>query len=198
MAIIKSGATSDTLTVDPTSKAARVTLYRSDGVEIMHRPTYSGTIATWTIPATPTDLVVLGGSASKTIRVIRVRVTGNQTTAGINVFFLIKRGAADTSGTPVAITPVPHDSNDSAVSASLNYYTANPTINNTIGSVRTRRMLCPAPAGTTNDEIIWDFDGINEKPVVLRGTAQQLALNFNGAALPTGMVLSVTMEWTEE
>jgi hypothetical protein len=30
MAIIKSGVTTDEMTVDPTSKAARVTMYRSD------------------------------------------------------------------------------------------------------------------------------------------------------------------------
>lgn len=34
MAIIESGVTSDLLTVDPTSKAARTTLYTSDGVEL--------------------------------------------------------------------------------------------------------------------------------------------------------------------
>src|SRR5262245_37109795 len=33
MAIIRSGATTDTLTIDPNSKAARVTAYQSNGVE---------------------------------------------------------------------------------------------------------------------------------------------------------------------
>src|SRR3990167_1796754 len=38
MAIIKSGATTDELTVDPTSKAARVTLYDSSGNELQKPP----------------------------------------------------------------------------------------------------------------------------------------------------------------
>ena len=38
MAIIKSGVTSDLLTIDPTSKAARVTLYDSAGAEITALP----------------------------------------------------------------------------------------------------------------------------------------------------------------
>ena len=39
MAIIKSGATADLMTVDPTSKAARVTLYDSLGTELYPAPT---------------------------------------------------------------------------------------------------------------------------------------------------------------
>jgi len=38
---VKSGATIDTLTVDPTSKAARVTQYKSDGAELFKTPTGS-------------------------------------------------------------------------------------------------------------------------------------------------------------
>jgi hypothetical protein len=41
MAIIQSGATADTLTVDPASKAARVTPYRSSGTEIDSAPVSS-------------------------------------------------------------------------------------------------------------------------------------------------------------
>lgn len=41
MAIIQSGATADLMTVDPTSKAARVTLYNSSGVEIRQPPSGS-------------------------------------------------------------------------------------------------------------------------------------------------------------
>jgi hypothetical protein len=44
MAVIKSGATTDEMTIDPTSKAARVTLYDSDGNEV--------------VPSTPTAVAV--------------------------------------------------------------------------------------------------------------------------------------------
>jgi hypothetical protein len=55
MAIIKSGATTDELTVDPTSKAARVTIYRSDGTEIVdHVPT---AIAVGDVTAINNDLI---------------------------------------------------------------------------------------------------------------------------------------------
>lgn len=54
----------------------------------------------------------------------------------------------------------------------------------------------PGPNG--NNEIIWDFDGINEKPPTLESANDVLALNFNGAALPAGLVLTVSVEWAEE
>ena len=47
MAVIKSGATSDQLTVDSTSKAARVTLYNTGGVPIDKIDTFLGTCSTF-------------------------------------------------------------------------------------------------------------------------------------------------------
>ena len=58
MAVIKSGATTDELTIDATSKAARVTEYLAGLARAAwadNHPTYSFSNASFTIPATPTE-----------------------------------------------------------------------------------------------------------------------------------------------
>ena len=161
---------------------------------------YAGVATGWAIPATPTDMVVLTGVANKTIRIIGIIVEGTQTTAGINKFFLIKRSTVDTTGTFVADTAVPHDSKDLASLASFGHYTANPgALGTAVGNVRVANLLNPAPASVVpSDKIIWLFDSINAEELVLRSATEQLALNFNGAALPAGLTLNVTFIWIEE
>lgn len=171
---------------------------RSISVEKTRRA-YSGVATGWVIPATPTDMVVLTGVDERVIRLIGVIIDGTQTTAGINKLFLIKRSAVDTTGTFVADTQTPQDSDDNPSLASFGHYTANPgALGAAVGNVRVGNLLCPAPAGTTNDRIIWKFDNLNAEEVILRAATEQLALNFNGAALPTGLTLNVTFIWTEE
>ena len=100
MAVIKSGATTDQLTVDATSKAARTTDYDSAGreVAVQVKKTYAaaGPVAGFTPPATPTDMIIIEGSATKTIRIISILVAATATAAITSRFQLIKRAAADT------------------------------------------------------------------------------------------------------
>ena len=49
MATIKSGITADQLTIDPTSKAARVTLYDSAGIPFYYSETFRGAASTFRI-----------------------------------------------------------------------------------------------------------------------------------------------------
>ncbi len=58
MAVIKSGATSDNLTIDPTSKAARVTPYDTRGNSMAKAATYrAATATTYTTAANNTTPV---------------------------------------------------------------------------------------------------------------------------------------------
>ena len=57
--------------------------------------------------ATPTDIAILPGSASKTILVTKVIVSGTKTTAGLVDVLLIKRSTANSGGTSAAMTAVP-------------------------------------------------------------------------------------------
>lgn len=164
--------------------------------------TYSMATGSYTIPATPTDMVTICGSASRTIKVHHWFLSGTQTTAGINRFILVKRSAADTTGTFVADTIVPHDANSTAATATVGHYTANPGgLGAAVGNVRSVLWLTPAPASVVSDSVIDLLAGVipsnGTEPIVLRGTAQCLCLNFAGAALPTGAVWSSDLVWEE-
>ena len=203
MAIIKSGDSSDLLKIDGVSKAARVTLYDSQGREISFggKNTYAAATGIFTPPATPTDMSCLWGSATKTIRVLACHIAGLQTATGINLFNLIKRSTANSAGTWNAATAVPLDANDAAATASVGWYTANPTLGSVVGNIRTARVCCSIATGL----LVPPFDLLQfcrndelSKLPVLRGAAQGLAVNFGGAALPAGLTMAVEWVWLEE
>jgi hypothetical protein len=141
-----------------------------------------------------TDNAVLPGNASNTVLVTRVIVSCTATTAGIQTLSVLKRSAADTSGTSATFTVVPDDANYVAgVSAPLSYTGTGPSVGAAVGNVDTAQIGCNASATAgPNDVYILDR---RLKPIVLRGTAQQLALNFGGAI--TGGTLTVTFEFME-
>lgn len=87
MAIIKSGATSDQLTIDPTSNAARVTLYDSGGSEVYPPDShYMVSGATSAVVAASlaanTTLASMRNGASKNIHINRLRVAMSVATVG--------------------------------------------------------------------------------------------------------------------
>lgn len=142
-----------------------------------------------------TDNSVLPGNASNTVLVTKVTVSCTQTTAGIVLMKVIKRSSADSGGTSASITAVPDDSNyTAAASAPLSYTSTGPTVGTAVGNVDTYYLGCLASGTATANDIY--ILNLRQKPIVLRGTAQQLAVNFNNAAL-TGGNLNVTFEWIE-
>lgn len=204
MATIKSGASTDQLTVDPTSKAARATEYDASGREtsVGSKSAYMGVVAEFTPPATPSDILLLGGSATKTIRVVSFELELAQTTAAIQEIFLIKRTTADTVGTFVSDLPAKGlDSNDAAPTAVFGHYTANPTLGVAGPTIRREKRLVPV---ATADRLLIETLRYTtasqrlDRPVTLRGTAEQLVFNWNGAALPAGLVVAAHVVWTEE
>ncbi len=209
MAVIKSGASTDQLTVDVTSKAARVTLYDATGraIAFQSKATYFAA-NTFTPAATPTDLVTIFGSATKTCRIISFHITTTNTAAGSQTFFLIKRSTVNTTGTFVAGTAVPADASDGAATATVGHYTANPGgLGTAVGNVNIKRVASPVLVPATFAGIVQDagYDMLDnmansllDKPVVLSGVAQGLCLNFNGAALVAGQIHTYQIVWTEE
>ncbi len=204
MAIIKSGASTDQLTIDPTSKAARVTLYGSDGTYIGERATYrAATTANVVAAAGAAMFFVIAGSSTKTVKVWHIRVSGETlTTLAVNSIVVEKWSTAPTGGTITTLTPIPHDSNDPASTASLvQVYTAAPTEGTLVGTVGCNRHIQKSSTvvdGSSFDDVEWIFGTYGEtRPIVLRGTTQALSLAF-GAAPATAVTLSVEIEWTEE
>lgn len=164
------------------------------------KTTYVVCAGPFTPGATPTDIFTLYGSATKTVVVEKLIIDATQTTAGSNQFFVIKRSAANTGGTSTAPTRVPYDANDAAATAVATQYSVNPTaLGAAVGNVRADKIFCPAPATAVDAQgRIFMFGETDMKGIVLRGTAQGIAVNLNGVALPAGLSVNINVEWTEE
>jgi hypothetical protein len=156
---------------------------------------YSAATNNFAIATTATDVFRILGSGSKTVRVKRLKVSG-RTTSGSPVACVIKvlkYSTANTGGTSVTTTVVPIDSNSAAGTATVNHYTANPTLGTLIGNIDTRSITFQSVGLSPAGELIFDF---SENPVVLRGTSQQLSINFNSTSV-TGSSICCVVEWDE-
>ena len=162
------------------------------------RGTYAISAIAVTPAATPTDLVTIFGSATKTVRIKSVTVSGcaGAGTAGSMDVSLVKRSAVNTTGTSSAPTIVKFDSADDAATATVKQYSANASALGAGVTLATKNLnLGLAGAGGT---VNFEFANCNDKALVLRGVLQGLAINLNGAAVPSGGVLTYAIEWEED
>lgn len=189
---------------DPDNLTAYAPLYVApvDG----QKPTYSFARSTFAIAATPTDVAIVNGSATKTVRVTHIEIDALCTaaTAVALEVQLIKRSTANTGGTSTGSpTPVPHDSNSAAGTSTVLCYTANPTTGTAVGIVRDGKLvpvLSPYTATDfpQHDKLIWDFGNRPGQGIVLHGVAEGLAINLVGATIPAGLSMGISIEVTEE
>lgn len=212
MARVRSGATTDYWTIDPTSKAGRVLLYDLNGRSLgFETKAAFAASASFTPAATPTDLVTIYGSGSKTIRVRSIKIGTINTAAGSQIFTLVKRSAVNTTGTFVAGTAVPMSSGNAAASATVGHYTANPGgLGTAVGTFNTVKTASPVATPATFAGVVQQSEvemlpaplflnqGSLIQPVTLLSASEGLAINFNGAALVSGQIHTYTIVWTEE
>lgn len=162
------------------------------------KATYSAGVSGLVTTATATDVFVISGSATKTIRITNISfsMTTTSGSGGAINLSLIKRSSANSGGTFASSTVVPHDSANASATATVVSYTANPTsLGTTVGVVRSSRY---AVVGQNTAFITtWGFGTRPGQAVVLRGVSQSLALNFNSGSF-TGAVADVDVEFTEE
>lgn len=179
----------------PASTTNPIPVFLSDG----NKATYAATWDYFTPYATPTDLIVIGGSATKTVKIHKILLSNTQTTAGINKWYLIKRSAADTAGTSTDATKAPLDSSSAAATATVLKYTVIPSgLGASVGTIKQISVLAPAPASLAAGESVLFDDMHTGQPITLRGVAECLAINFNGAAVPSGLSTAFTVIFTEE
>lgn len=206
MAVIKSGASSDQLTVGATSKAARVELYDNLGVYRGVKKTYGAASIIPFVPAVTASRTIfnIGGSATKTIIVKRIIITGSSlTVVAYLAYNVVKYSTATTGGTSTNLPQVPFDANDAAgTSAQVRTYTAVPTDGTLVGTIASRRVLMQATTavatGVFHEPIIFDFgDKSDNHGIVLRGVAQECAVVFPVAPATTP-TLAIEVEWSEE
>lgn len=169
--------------------------------------TYSAAKVGLVPAASATDIFTITGSATKVIRVTHIEIwatTTAATAAALDVL-LLKRSTADTAGTSTGSpTPVPHDINAPAVSATVLAYTANPTLGSIVGTAIRNSKLFQTLATYTATEfptpigLIWDFGNRPGSAIVLRGIADVLAINLNAISASAGALFDISIEWTEE
>lgn len=171
------------------------------------KATYAFARSTFAIAATPTDVAIINGSATKTVRITRIEIDALCTaaTAGALEVQLVKRSAANTGGTSTGSpTGVAYDSNDPAPTSSVTCYTANPSaLGTSVGIVRDSKIvpvLSPFTATDfpQHDKLIWDFGNRPEKALVLNNANEGYAINLVGATIPAGLSMGISVELTEE
>jgi hypothetical protein len=159
---------------------------------------YSTAAALYTGYASPTDFFAIRGSATKIIKIIKIRLSGYATANNIIDLALVKRSTANTSGTPTTLTNVPLDSVNPAATAVAVTYAAAPTVGTLVGNICACQVELPAKSGVGGYILRWDFWHNGGGPVILRGTNEMATLNAYGTSFPAGTNLNITLEWIEE
>jgi hypothetical protein len=160
--------------------------------------TYSAAVNGLALAATATDIFAITGSATKTIRIIKLAITGIQTTAGQVAVLLLKRSTANSGGTFTAPTMVSYDTLNATATAGVSAYTANPTtVGTLVGAVYAARLFIPGAATASDAQgISLAFGDVAEQNMTLRGAAQSLALSLNGVTVVGGSA-NISIDWTE-
>jgi len=161
------------------------------------KDTYAAVATPFAYAASGTDIFTITGSNTRTVRIIRISITGTQTTGAMRDVFLIKRSAANTGGTSITLTNVPYDSNSIAATAVVRRYTANPSgLGAAVGTVSGSKFFLSG-TGVVAGSIFVEFGPRYGQAIVLRGTSELLAVNMN-AVTSTGNSMTISVEWTEE
>lgn len=153
-----------------------------------------------------TDIVNIVGSGTKIVRINKIRISGTATAAGLIDIAILKRSTANSGSTLVVLTATPNDSllpNASAATAVVNTCTAtNPTTGTLVGSALAVRKVALAKADGTGgfppQVAEFNFGSNNGQGVVLRGVLESLSINLNGVTAPSGTLLDIEIETTEE
>lgn len=150
------------------------------------------------ISTTSTDVCSLAGSATKTIKVRRIILSGGATAVVTDPVAIIKRSTLNNAGTAV-IAQVPYDSANSAGTAALAefYSTAPATLGTTVGVVADPFFTFSNYTTGTSNGPAQQYFGEFASPIVLRSATQSINVNFNASA-PAGAYITCTFEWTEE
>lgn len=163
--------------------------------------TYRASGTAYAAYATPTDLIVISGSASKTVLVTGISIQIQSTAAALQTLYYVKRSTANTGGTATAQTALPLDSADATATAVVSLYTAAPTTGTPVGNYAILQVVSAiatgAPTGinplSSSASMVTDL----RQGVILHGAGESLCLNYAGAALTTGFTATWFVEWIE-
>ena len=161
--------------------------------------TYGVAITNQQPAASATDINCITGSATRTIYVRSIRLTGSNSAGAVGRDIqIVKRSTADTGGTPSNATVVPHDSFSAAATATVTSYITNPTTGNAVGNVASVHAAFPVTTASVN-VTVYDFPFGREgsTSLVLHGVNEQVCVNMFAAGAATDS-LHTTYEWIEQ
>lgn len=165
--------------------------------------TYScATAAKTAVVANTLPFTTLCGSATRTVRVQKVRVSATVATTAVYADYVVKfYSTGPTGGTTTALTKIPHDSSNAAATATgCVIYTAAPTDGTAVGVIDGTMAFAPVTAtlGTyTQPQTLEYFARTDSEAPTLRGTAQCLTINF-GTTPTNAPTVHAQWTWTEE
>lgn len=162
------------------------------------RNTYCVRVMDHTPAATATDVFVLKGSATKRVEVKKIKVIGQATASSTIDLYITKRTAANTGGTSAAQTASPRDSINPTASATSALYSVNPTALGAGVGIDGTILFLAAPGVAQSQEFEVTFGTNYTQALVLNGTTQSVAINFNAQAQPAGAKFYYMIEWVEE
>lgn len=150
------------------------------------------------------DVCTLTGSATKNIRVRRVVVSGLANAVVSEPIQINKYSTLPVGGAGGLMTGVPYDSTNSlsgstsnAATAIADVWTTSPTPGTLVGALADI-IYTYGNLTTGAGAVAYTFNfGQLGSPVVLRGAAQNIAVNL-GNVSAAGAQLACTFEWTEE
>ena len=182
----------------PGQVAEAVVEVDANGNPIQDISTYAVTIKDITPVTTATDVLQIIGSATKTIAITNIRITADATAATELDFYIYKRTTANTGGTVTNPAVVKYDSLNPTQSATVNLYSANP---GTGVLVIASQFIVPPTAtngGIPIMPLLFSFGSQTSQCIILRGVNESLTISLNGQAIPAGLGLYATIEWTEQ
>lgn len=172
------------------------------------RPTYSaGVISLTPSFAGAGDILQIQGAPGIVVKILKVKLTGQSTAAASIPVTLVRRSAANTSGTPTVLNGLNREyvasnlalnSSPKAVLTTYGGATA-PTNSGVIGNIAADRLQTTTTAGGANlTPVMFDWtDAALVKMPIVKGSSDFVALQL-GAAVPAGFSGELTVLWTEE
>lgn len=179
--------------------AIAITQYGNPKVQV--EPSTAKTFTVATVPFTPaasaTDISELF-YGSKKVKILRIVLSYKGSPTAADFFYLQKRGSANSGGTSATPTVVPLDSANTATAVVKNY-TANPTVNSTVGTISCMTVgnLVTNSSGVGYNVVLWDAATMGG-PIVLNATGQGVGIWLNGTTISGIPTVAVSYTWIEE
>lgn len=182
---------------------------RSDGLRA-GMSTFTVTGIGYTAYATPTDMIGICGSDTRTVVVTNMYMRISTTSAALQTVYWLKRSTPDTGGTFTNPTPMHNDVQDAATgiqTATPFVYTAAPTTGTLVGNFEIDQTTSTVLTGTGGISGLFDipspFNTMSntltsyQRPIILRSSQSCIYANYNGAALTSGFTSIYYIQWTE-